>query len=80
MIISVEFGEKVQIFNLGLSSRFKNIIYLIAGNICGIIIINAIIILLGIKILQKRVNNLFLFLEAIFYLFFIFYYIYCTYF
>ena len=80
MIISAEFGEKVQIFNLGLSSRFKNIIYLIAGNICGIIIINAIIILLGIKILQKRINNLFLFLEAIFYLFFIFYYIYCIYF
>ena len=41
MIISAEFGEKVQIFNIGLSSRFKNIIYLIPGNICVIIIINA---------------------------------------
>jgi putative Ca2+/H+ antiporter (TMEM165/GDT1 family) len=80
MIISIELGEKIQIFNIGLSSKFSNINYLILGNVCGIVIINAIIILLGTKILQKRINNLFLFLEIVFYLSFAGYYIYSIYF
>ena len=80
MMISFEFGEKIQIFNVGLSSKFSNINSLILGNICGIVIINAIIITFGMKILQKRINNLFLFLEIVFYLSFASYYIYSIYF
>ena len=80
MVISIELGEKIQIFNIGLSSKFSNINYLILGNVVGIVIINAIIILFGMKILQKRINNLFLFLEIVFYLGFAGYYIYSIYF
>ena len=80
MIISNELGEKIQIFNMGFSSKYIDIFYLILGNTCGIIIINAITILFGLKILQKRINNLFLFIEAVFYLSFACFYIYKIYF
>jgi putative Ca2+/H+ antiporter (TMEM165/GDT1 family) len=80
MIISNELGEKIQIFNMGFSSKYMNIFYLILGNTFGIIIINAITIIFGLKILQNRINNLFLFLEAAFYLSFACYYIYNIYF
>lgn len=80
MIISTEIGEKMQIFNMGLSTKLIDLKYLIAGNIFGIIIINAANILFGMEILQKRINNLFHFLEAVFYLSFAFHYIYSIYF
>ena len=80
IIISSEIGEKVQIFNMGLASNLMNIKFLFIGNFCGIILINAIIIIFGIKILQKKINNLFLLLEAVFYLSFAVYYIYIFYF
>ena len=80
IIISSEIGEKMQIFNMGLASNLMNIKYLFIGNLCGIILINAIIIIFGIQILQKSINNLFLFLEVLFYLSFAFYYIYIFYF
>ena len=80
IVISSEIGEKIQIFNMGLASNLMNIKYLFIGNLCGIILINAIIIIFGIQILQKRINNLFLFLEVLFYLSFAFYYIYIFYF
>ena len=68
MIVSAEIGDKMQIFNMGLASNLMDINYLIIGNACGIIIINAIIIIFGIKIIKKRINNFFFLLEAIFYL------------
>ena len=80
IIIPVEFGEKMQIFNLVLSSKFMKLNYLIFGNFCGILIINAILVFFGKIILQKRINNLFYFLEAFFYFSFSFYYIYILYF
>ena len=80
MIISAEIGEKIQIFNMGLASNLMNINYLIIGNVIGIIMINFIITIFGIKILKKRINNFFLFLETIFYLSFACYYIYSVYF
>ena len=80
MIISNELGEKIQIFNMGFSAKYMKINYLILGSASGIIIINAITIIFGIKILQKRINNLFLFIELIFYLSFACYYIYSIYF
>ena len=80
MIITAEIGEKMQIFNLGLSSNIRKINYLIVGNAFGIFLINLFIIIFGIKILQKHVNNLFHFLEAVVYLGFSAYYIYCIYF
>jgi len=80
MIISNELGEKIQIFNMGFSAKYMEIFYLILGSICGIIIINAITIIFGLKILQKRINNLFLFIELIFFLSFACYYIYSIYF
>ena len=80
MIVSSEIGDKMQIFNMGLASNLMDINYLIIGNACGIIIINAIIIIFGIKILQKRINNFFFLLEAVFYLGFACFYIYNIYF
>jgi putative Ca2+/H+ antiporter (TMEM165/GDT1 family) len=80
MIISNELGEKIQIFNMGFSAKYMEIFYLILGSICGIIIINAITIIFGLKILQKRINNLFLFIELIFFMSFACYYIYSIYF
>jgi putative Ca2+/H+ antiporter (TMEM165/GDT1 family) len=80
IIIPIEFGEKMQIFNLVLSSKFMKLNYLIIGNFCGILIINAILVFFGKIILQKRINNLFYFLEAFFYFSFSFYYIYILYF
>ena len=80
MIISNELGEKIQIFNMGFSAKYMEIFYLILGSVCGIIIINAITIIFGLKILQKRINNLFLFIELIFFMSFACYYIYSIYF
>ena len=79
-IISTEIGEKIQIFNIALSSKFKKLNYLIIGNIFGIIIINAIAVCFGLTILQNRINNYFIFIETLLYLGFIFYYIYISYF
>ena len=80
MIVSAEIGDKMQIFNMGLASNLMDINYLIIGNACGIIIINAIIIIFGIKIIKKRINNFFFLLEAIFYLGLASFYIYNIYF
>ena len=80
MIFSAEIGDKMQIFNMGLASNLMDINYLIIGNACGIIIINAIIIIFGIKIIKKRINNFFFLLEAIFYLGLASFYIYNIYF
>ena len=80
MIVLAEIGDKIQIFNMGLASNLMDINYLFTGNACGIIIINAIIIIFGIKILQKRINNFFFLLEAVFYLGFASFYIYNIYF
>lgn len=80
MIISNELGEKIQIFNMGFSAKYMEIFYLILGSVCGIVIINAITIIFGLKILQKRINNLFLFIELIFFMSFACYYIYSIYF
>ena len=80
MIVSAEIGDKMQIFNMGLASNLMDINYLIIGNACGIIKINAIIIIFGIKIIKKRINNFFFLLEAIFYLGLASFYIYNIYF
>jgi len=80
MIVSAEIGDKMQIFNMGLASNLMDINYLIIGNACGIIIINAIIIIFGIKIIKKRINNFFFLFEAIFYLGLASFYIYNIYF
>ena len=63
-----------------MKGKFREIFYLILGSVCGIVIINAITIIFGLKILQKRINNLFLFIELIFFMSFACYYIYSIYF
>jgi putative Ca2+/H+ antiporter (TMEM165/GDT1 family) len=75
-LILVEIGEKIQIFNMTLSSKYKNLIFLILGNIMGVLIVNGISILYGLDILQKKINYIFNSIEGVIYLSVAFYYIY----
>ena len=75
-LIKIEMGEKIQIFNMALVSRYKNSIHIIFGNLLAVFIINFISIVYGLKILQKKINYIFLIIEGILYLNIGFYYIY----
>lgn len=77
-LIFIEAGEKIQIFNMSLSSKYENILYLIIGNFLGNMIINAISILYGLTIIEKNIKNIFLILECIAYLSIAGYYIYLS--
>ena len=79
-LILVEIGEKIQIFNMILISKYKNWIFLILGNIIGVMIVNGISVSYGMEVLQKKINYIFMALEGVFYLIIAFYYIYlCIY-
>lgn len=75
-LILVEIGEKIQIFNMTLVSKYKNWIFLILGNIIGVLIVNGISISYGVEVLQKKINYIFIALEGAIYLIVAFYYIY----
>jgi putative Ca2+/H+ antiporter (TMEM165/GDT1 family) len=75
-LISIEIGEKIQIFNMALASKYKNWIFLILGNIIGVLIVNGISILYGLEVLQKKINYIFMALEGVIYLSVALYYIY----
>ena len=75
-LILVEIGEKIQIFNMTLASKYKNLIFLICGNIMGVLIVNGISILYGLEVFQKKINNMFMAIEGVIYLSVAFYYIY----
>jgi putative Ca2+/H+ antiporter (TMEM165/GDT1 family) len=75
-LILIELGEKIQIFNMALASKYKNLIFLIMGNIMGVLIVNGISILYGLDILQKKINYIFNSIEGVIYLSVAFYYIY----
>ncbi len=75
-LIFIEIGEKIQIFNMALSSKYKNWIFLILGNIIGVVIVNGISISYGVEVLQKKINYIFMALEGVIYLIVAFYYIY----
>ena len=75
-LILIEMGEKIQIFNISLVSKYKNWIYLILGNFFALFIINGISIFYGVKIIQKKINYISLILEGIIYLSIAFYHIY----
>ncbi len=77
-IISIEVGEKIQIFIISLSIKYINILYIFLGNFLGIIIVNAISIYFGYKLLEKKINNISLFLEGFLYLTIAIYYIYLS--
>ena len=53
-LLFVEFGEKIQIFNISLSVKYINWVYLLFGNFLGDIIFNVISIKFGVKILEKK--------------------------
>lgn len=75
-LIFIEIGEKIQIFNMALASKYKNWIFLILGNIMGVVIVNGISISYGVEVLQKKINYIFMALEGVIYLIVAFYYIY----
>lgn len=77
-IILIEIGEKIQIFIMSLSTKYINLLNIFLGNFLGIIIVNAISINFGLKLLEKKINNISLFLEVILYLTIAIYYIYLS--
>ena len=77
-LILVEIGEKIQIVNISLASKYQKGVFLISGNFFGNIIINPILILYGVEIFKNKINNIVLALECIVYLGIAFYYIYLS--
>lgn len=77
-LLFIEAGEKIQIFNMALSSKYENILCLIIGNFLANILINGISILYGLLIIEKKINKIFLILECIVYLSIAGYYLYLS--
>ena len=75
-LLLIEIGDKIQIMNISLEVKYKKWFYLILGNFIGNLIINPILILYGLKIIEKKINNIFIFFESIIYLIIAFYFIY----
>jgi putative Ca2+/H+ antiporter (TMEM165/GDT1 family) len=77
-LILMEIGDKIQIMNISLEAKFEKWFYLILGNFFGNLLINYISIVYGTKIIEKKINYIFIFLESIIYFIIAFYYIYLS--